>query len=281
MNLKIISWSNRLGNNIIQILNCIQISLFYGCKYNIIIPNHKYFNTNYIILNSEIKESFECITEYNNFYYFCYMPQFDKRCFGQNIEKSLSILRSIFKSPDNKVQLHDNDLVIHIRSGDIFDECPHAEYIPSPLSFYSDIIESKNWSKIHILSENKLNPVIDELLNKYIKKKNISYKMQDLDEDLSIILQARHVVMDIGTFVPTLLLLSSKIKQMYNSCNFSNKLLVHIIDETNIKIYFYLQKFLSHVKIVDVDYQYYRLLQTPWKNSAIQRQRLIEYNKKD
>lgn len=126
------------------------------------------------------------------------------------------------------------------------------------------------------MSENKLNPVIDELLVKY---KNILFQMQDLDDDISIILQARYLVMDIGTFVPTLLLISDNIKRLYNSCNFSNKLLVNIIDETNIKIYYYLQKFLSHVKIVDVDYQYYRLLQTPWKNSTIQRQRLIDYNK--
>jgi hypothetical protein len=70
MNLKINSWSGRLGNNIIQLLNCIQISLYYDCKYNIIIPNHKYFSTKYIILNPKIQDSDECITEYNNFYYF-------------------------------------------------------------------------------------------------------------------------------------------------------------------------------------------------------------------
>jgi hypothetical protein len=205
------------------------------------------------------------------------MSQFDKRCFSQDIKKSLLILRSIFKRPDNKINLDENDLVIHIRSGDIIDNIPHSEYIPSPYSFYSYIIESKNWSKIYLLSENNLNPVIDMLQVKY---KNILFQMQDLDDDISIILQARHVVMDIGTFVPTLLLISDNIKRLYNSCNFSNKLLVNIIDETNIKIYYYLQKFLSHVEIVDVDYQYYRLLQTPCKNTAIQRQRLIEYNNK-
>lgn len=278
MNLRINNWYGRLGNNIIQIINCIQISMFYENKYNIILPNHRYFNTNYIKLNDKVDESFECLTDCYGFYYQSYLCQFDAQCFCQNIECTRDLIRTIFIVPENKIHLDDDDLVVHIRSGDLFRENPLGEYIPSPLCFYSNIILSYNWRNIYVLSEDKMNPVIDILINRH---KNILFKIKELDDDISIILQARTIVMDIGTFVPTLLLFSKKIKTLYNSCNFSSKVLVNISDLTTLKVaYFYLQKFLANIEINDMEYDTYRLSQLPWKNSMLQRKILLQYSYK-
>jgi hypothetical protein len=252
--------------------------MFYEKKYNIILPNHRYFNTKYIKLNDKVDESFECLTDYCDFYYQRFLYQFDAQCFFHNIECTRDLIRTIFIVPENKIKINldDDDLVVHIRSGDIFSENPLGEYIPSPLCFYSNIILSYNWRNIYLLSEDKMNPVIDILINLH---KNIVFKIKELDDDISIILQARTIVMDIGTFVPTLLLFSEKIKTLYNSCNFSSKVLVNNQNTTPL-VYFCLQKFLSHIEINDIDYDNYRLIQFPWKNSMLQRKILLQYSYK-
>ena len=43
---KIARWFGRLGNNIRQIFNAIQISFYYSC--NISIPNHPFFDTSLV-----------------------------------------------------------------------------------------------------------------------------------------------------------------------------------------------------------------------------------------
>lgn len=53
MLLKIESWSGRLGNNIIQLKNVISIGVYYG--YDIILPNHLYFNKVFIKINKNNK----------------------------------------------------------------------------------------------------------------------------------------------------------------------------------------------------------------------------------
>ena len=62
--------------------------------------------------------------------------------------------------------LDENDLVIHIRSGDIFNQC-HYAYIQPPLSFYIEVISSKKWNNIYILTEKNNNPCIQVLKDKY------------------------------------------------------------------------------------------------------------------
>ena len=42
-----------------------------------------------------------------------------------------------------RMELDENDVVIHIRSGDIFNKCPHPVYIMPPLSYYVNILIEK------------------------------------------------------------------------------------------------------------------------------------------
>ena len=55
----------------------------------------------------------------------------------------------------------ENDVVIHIRSGDIFNKCPHPVYIMPPLSYYVNILNEKNFNKIYLVAADKLNPFIN------------------------------------------------------------------------------------------------------------------------
>ena len=50
---------------------------------------------------------------------------------------------------------NNNDIVIHIRSGDIFSNKPDSFYLPPPLSFYVNILKNKKFDKIILVSEDK------------------------------------------------------------------------------------------------------------------------------
>jgi hypothetical protein len=95
----------------------------------------------------------------------------------------------------------ENGLVIHIRSGDVFEHCSgvnnpinsvmFTHFIQPPLEFYELIIANVR-KPIYLLSENKKNPVIDILLNKY---KHIRYISTDVFTDFKILLLCKELVM--------------------------------------------------------------------------------------
>ena len=59
-------WTGRLGNNICQLMNCIQIIIFYNYR-GIIMPNHEFFNKTQIIINEETKDN-TIVTNSSNFF---------------------------------------------------------------------------------------------------------------------------------------------------------------------------------------------------------------------
>ena len=129
--------------------------------------------------------------------------------------------------------LEDDTLIIHIRSGDIFTGTPAPLYINPPLSYYVDIINNNSFNNIYIISEDKQNPIIDRLLNKY---HNIIFKVSPLEEDIKIILSAKNIVYSVGTFIPSLISLSDNIRIVYKPsyekykilCN--ENVIIHTVD---------------------------------------------------
>lgn len=147
MNIHLEGWKGRLGNNIIQVKNVIQIALYY--RYNVILPEHKYFNTTYITINSDI--------DYDNL---CWKlsphESFNTRLIPetnwqwQNFKETLDILKEVFLINGKDIKpLNKKDLVIHIRGGDIFSRKPHSKYVMPPLSYFQDIISNK-YRRIHL-----------------------------------------------------------------------------------------------------------------------------------
>ena len=263
MNILIRSWYGRLGNNIIQVLNALLIALYYN--YNIILPRHRYFNNKYLILNDKIKIKDDKITNKDNFFYRYEIPNIDNKAFDENHEKALEILRSCFiirerfnrfKLSTNNIILNENDLLIHIRSGDIFINNPHSGYIMPPLSYYVKIIEETQFNNIYMISEDRKNPCINELLKLYPQ---IIFKIQSLNDDIKLILSAHNIMTSFGTFVHALLSVSFNIKNIYKvSYDYNNTLL------TNINIY-------------DIDFNEYHNLMKPWRNTTEQRNLMLNY----
>lgn len=213
--LKIQSWYGRLGNNITQLRNAIQIGLYLNCS--VTFPTHPFFNTSLIQpqrLNDEKNDGGTVhIDNEGEFFYRDKLEKvFGQTCFVSNIDETIRILRSIFIIDSSKIQtLNNDDLVIHIRSGDNHVR-PHPNYIPPPLSYYVGIIESSAYKNIFLLSEDTKNPIIPKLIELYPR---IQFTINDLKTDVTRILSAQNIVTSVGTFIPCLLYLSSNIRHVF------------------------------------------------------------------
>ena len=251
-----ISGFGNLGNFIVKLSNAIKIALFYN--YNVIVPNHPYINTTYIVINNNVNLDNEKITDPNGFFYKTKIKNIDMILFKKNTLKTVEILKSCF-AIKNEVQLDNNDLLIHIRSSDIFGVNPHPSYLTPPLSYYVNIINKNNFNEIYLIAEDRINPCINKLLELYPK---IKFKIQSLEEDVKLILGAKNVVMGFGTFIPSLLLVSDNIKKLYKPSYMNN-------DELDI-----LNRI---IKVFNIELSVYKTRMTPWKNTLEQRKFMLTY----
>lgn len=234
----------RLGNNIIQLSNIIDIAIAY--KHNIQINVKK---LNFVDLSviekyfSKYNNSKKIRNDRYNFYYSNKL-KFPKKIFTQNIEERNKLLQKAFLIK-NINKLDENDLVIHIRSGDIFSSKPHPKYVPQPLSYYIKGINKCKYEKIHIICKDIKNPVVNELRKLY---KNAVYQKNTLEKDIRIILGATNIISSVGTFIDSLMILSNNNKYLYKKA-----------------------KKMEELK------EYYKIM-TPWKNTTAQRNYILTYN---
>jgi len=246
-NIWIKGWHGRLGNNIIQLKNAIELAV--SKNYNVIVPRHKYFSKMYICLNKQIGINSKRISDPNNYFYTSDLPNIDQN-------RVLQILRGCFTIKDVKA-IDAEDLVIHIRSGDIFDKDPHPGYIMPPLSYYLDIIRANTFKNIYLLAEDRKNPCINALLELY---PSIQFQLQPLEKDIWLILGAMNVVSSYGTMIDSLLLFSDNIKRVYRP-SYSAILFK-----------------LESVQYIITDLDEYKESMSPWRNTAEQREMILGIN---
>ena len=268
--IKITRWSGRLGNNIRQIFNAIQISFYYSC--NISIPNHSFFDTSLVsrLVTNSYDSEFEDINLQKQLSDnelkgdFFDVKKFDKRVFECNIQQTALILKKTFKIREDKTyDLGENHVVLHIRGGDICKGSNvHELYITPPIYYYKTILDSNNYKRIILISEDRLNPTVDELLKLY---PNIEFKIQSLEEDIKLLLSSKNVIMSFGTFVPSLLIVSNRIEKMYKP-SYAEKGAKSITLLTTLGI-----------EVHDFELNDYFNKQGSWKNSKLQRDLLITY----
>ena len=238
------SWFGRLGNNIIQLKNVIQIAFHY--KHKILFRcSHPFFDVRIIERYFSNNVNNQPITDKNHFFYRSKIKHISPKVFQHNNKETINLLKHAFIIKDKDINiLNDDDVVIHIRSGDLFSRCPHPSYVPPPLSYYTSILSNIKYDKIIIVCEDKLNPVVDQLLKIYAHS---IHSVNCLRDDIKIILGAKNIISSVGTFVPSLTMLSSNILKEYNTSLYKKELK-----------------------------QYY-ICNKPWKNTKIQRDNIINY----
>jgi hypothetical protein len=228
-----------------QLSNLIDIALAY--KHNIKINVKKLQFFDLLLIEKLFNKYYNpaIIKDKNNFFYRDKMP-FPNETYNKNIELRNKILQKAFLI-NNINKLSENDLVIHIRSGDIFAERPHDKYVPPPLAYYTKQIAKYEYEKIYIICEDTINPVVNELLKLY---KNAIWKKNTLEQDIRIILGATNIIFSVGTFIPSLMLLSNNNKYLYGECS--------ACDNKELK-------------------EYYKIM-SPWRNTKEQRDYILTYN---
>lgn len=104
-----------------------------------------------------------------------------------------------------KGKTRESVLTIHLRSGDIFWDSPHNSYGQPPFAYYKQILESRNWALVEIVSEDSSNPC-HELITTWCKQAGVRARAlgEDFETALTSLARAQHLVAGSGTFVPAI-----------------------------------------------------------------------------
>lgn len=208
-------YSLNLGNALIALNKAIFYCEIIKCK-KIFVPKKNNFFIRNTINDDEYNLTIEVInsTEHINkniyiskyyspyFYFLGIKPENRFSVFKKEILKNLPFFNA-----------NPNDLYIHIRSGNIFKKpCIQPSYAQPPLCFYKTIINNNNFKKIHIISQDDLNPVINKLKKAY---KNIFYFSHNLVYDIVRLAYGYNIVGSISSFVIGIIKLNDNLRKFW------------------------------------------------------------------
>jgi len=114
-------------------------------------------------------------------------------------------------------------VVLHFRGGDVFtrvDDWVPAHYVMPPAAFYTQAVEfaraQLGVTAVRIVFEDHSNPALAVVQN-YCRRRGIPCHSQSasLEEDVSLMLGARHLVIPYGTFGEANALLSQRLRSLF------------------------------------------------------------------
>lgn len=215
----------RFGNNLQQISLGIMFANLYRKNFYVEginnVENFKVVNNNFSHLLSRYRHD-------SKFYYFD--PASEPYINNTNIDSPLkSINTQYYKdnmfetfqkyiSPNitykKNISIDEETLVIHVRSGDIFNLKSSKNYfLQNPLSYYLSLMDE--YEKIIVVSEGTLNNPVIEYLSRYRKVKIVS---NSYEEDFNLLRNAKNLATSgVGTFAIAAALSSEKINNLYYS----------------------------------------------------------------
>jgi hypothetical protein len=256
-------WYGRLGNNIQQICNGIIFSKVNGCGF--FSPPHEMIEQIYI--DNENKST---LRSSRFFYYDTENKDFDINInyLYNNIRKvALEYITPKLKIPEVN-SIDDDTIVIHIRSGDLFEviyeesslNVPNVNYVPNPLSYYLTLVDM--FDKVIVVTEqDSYNPIVEKL--KKIDKVVIQSK--SLAEDFATLTSAKNLASSgVGTFCIAAALCNKNLKNFYcTDLLLTEHLNYNMIIDENV-----------NVNVMELD-NYIKIGE--WKNTKKQRDFILNY----
>tara|TARA_B110000008_G_scaffold274279_1_gene309818 strand:- start:3961 stop:4827 length:867 start_codon:yes stop_codon:yes gene_type:complete len=278
-------YGGRFGNKILQLLNVLNEA--FTRKQQLNLNNLNYIIPVYPIVDlKKIEEKFQELFLKNG-------ENIKNTFFPRNLHlpnerkidiKRYFIMAKMFIIPNLKFKpdpLTDEICLIHIRSGDLFNEnTPHSAYVQPPLNYYKKIINENKHKftkffivcqpiKEKIFDENyhnvfsgkKINPCITELL----KIPNVELLNGNLYEHYSLMLRTKSIILSRSSFSDTTIFLNKNLKNVFfwnwNHC-FGDKSVL----PKNINVY---------------SYKLTKPYIDSWKCTDEQLKLMIDYNIKD
>ena len=216
-------WFGRLCNNLTQITHAYHLAE--KTRSRLVLPVHTALDTAALVQVSDFSEGQPIKADVKDNFFFTEHPLFNE--FPIDFERRRSILRIILPSLidgyisrlSDRASADVPDLVVHIRSGDVFHRINNPtlyatpNFVQPPLSFYKRIIREGDFQSIQIVAEDKQNPCIDALLE---WDKRIFFRKQKPLADISLLLAAKNLVIGYGTFAFTWALASHRLEALYS-----------------------------------------------------------------
>ena len=273
MTFSVSHWSGRLGNNIQQIANCIMAA-------------EKYKSTFRQKLDHDIISKYDVNFEEllasdwsgeGRYYSWEALTHCEKGIYEGGNETGLGV-EYIYRNMRKTCQKHiapnlklpqkdtigDDTIVMHLRSGDnyhrIFD--PPTNYIPNPLIFYLNLIESYD-KCILITEQDRENPIVHELS----KIDKVQIQSSTVADDFATLMSAENVALSgVGTFAMAAALCSSTIKNLYTTD-------LLLSEHLNYSMFFNTDVKMNVMELED----YIPVYPCSWSNSEEQRQFVLDY----
>jgi hypothetical protein len=265
-NIIIISrWIGELGNNLEQIAasilwakcvngkSILNFPNFNNYEDFLNIENELFFNKEY---DYEVKE-FDLIDWVSNCYYTPILNYINKNYENLIIDNIANIFRENIKSMlkfnnlNNKFNIDKNVLTIHLRGGDILNGT-HSLYQQANVSwqFYKNILETRQYKKIIICKEDKLNIFYEKILS-FCLEENIQVddEQRTICEDYCILMNSSNILVSgFSTFSLTASYMNEKLNNFYYPAiaprdqSYKEKIRLKILDKTQCKLNIYDEK---------------------------------------
>ena len=269
MTFSVSHWSGRLGNNIQQVANCIIAAEKYKTDFTQVLDHD-------IISKFTVNFGSDSVYQSGRFYAWEALVHCEKGIYegsneiGVGVEHIYRNMRRVCKriAPNlnlpKKDSIGDDTIVMHLRSGDnyhrVFD--PPTNYIPNPLIFYLNLIDS--FDKCILITEpDRNNPIVHELM----KIDKVKIQSSTVADDFATLMSAKNVALSgVGTFAMAAALCSTKIKNLYTT----DLLLTEHLN--------YTMMYTTDVEIHEMKLEnYLPVFPCSWKNTEEQRKFILDY----
>jgi hypothetical protein len=262
-------WSGRLGNNIQQVANCIIAAEKYNTDFNQTLDHD-------IISKFSVNFGSNHVNQSGRFYAWEALVHCEHGCYegsneiGVGVEHIYRNMRRVCKriAPNLKLPKKDpigeDTIVMHLRSGDNYHRVfnPPTNYIPNPLIFYLNLIDS--FDKCILITEpDRNNPIVHELM----KIDKVKIQSSTVADDFATLMSAKNVALSgVGTFAMAAALCSTQIKNLYTT----DLLLTEHLN--------YTMMYTTDVEIHEMKLEnYLPVFPCSWKNTEEQRKFILDY----
>ena len=275
MTFEVSHWSGRLGNNIQQVANCIMAAEQYKSVFRQKLDHD---------IISTYKVDFQQMSDTSQWagkgrYYawegivHCERGEVeggnetgvDRDFIYANMRRICKEHVAPFLKIPPKEALDDDTIVMHLRSGDnyhrIFD--PPTNYVPNPLIFYLNLIESFDRC-ILITEPDDKNPIVHELR----KIDKVQIQSSSVEEDFATLMSAKNLALSgVGTFAMAAALCSSNIENLFTTdLLLTEHLNYTMLFNTDVEVH-----------VMELGDEYIPVYPCSWANTEEQRQFILDY----